>query len=49
MDSYVDERYMSICEIQIHFKFLYFTLFYINPLTPNDPYSGHTAPLTSKR
>jgi len=24
-----------------------FTLF--NPLTPNDPYSGHTAPLTSKR
>jgi len=21
----------------------------INPLTPNDPYSGHTAPLTSKR
>jgi len=22
---------------------------YINPLTPNDPYSGCTAPLTSKR
>jgi len=22
---------------------------YINPLTPEDPYSGHTAPLTSKR
>jgi len=21
----------------------------VNPLTPNDPYSGHTAPLTSKR
>ena len=21
----------------------------INPLTPNDPYSGHTAPLNSKR
>jgi len=21
----------------------------INPLMPNDPYSGHTAPLTSKR
>ena len=21
----------------------------INPLTPNDPYRGHTAPLTSKR
>jgi len=24
-------------------------LFFINPLTPNDPYSGPTAPLTSKR
>jgi len=23
--------------------------FHINPLTPNDHYSGHTAPLTSKR
>ena len=23
--------------------------FYINLLTPNDPYMGHTAPLTSKR
>ena len=22
---------------------------YINPLTPNDPYRGRTAPLTSKR
>jgi hypothetical protein len=22
---------------------------FINPLTPNDPYSGRTAPLTSKR
>ena len=22
---------------------------HINPLTPNDPYSGRTAPLTSKR
>ena len=22
---------------------------YLNPLTPNDPYSGRTAPLTSKR
>ena len=21
----------------------------LNPLTPNDPYRGHTAPLTSKR
>ena len=24
-------------------------IFYINPLTPNDPYRGRTAPLTSKR
>ena len=24
-------------------------LFIINPLTPNDPYRGRTAPLTSKR
>jgi len=23
-------------------------MFWFNPLTPNDPYSGHTAPLTSK-
>jgi len=22
---------------------------FVNPLTPNDPYSGRTAPLTSKR
>jgi len=25
------------------------TVTHINPLTPNDPYSGHTTPLTSKR
>jgi len=24
-------------------------IYFINPLTPNDPYSGRTAPLTSKR
>jgi len=24
-------------------------MIYINPLTPNDPYSGRAAPLTSKR
>ena len=24
-------------------------ILYINPLTPNDPYSGRTAPLTSNR
>ena len=27
----------------------YFHVILINPLTPNDHYSGHTAPLTSKR
>ena len=26
-----------------------YTTTYINRLTPNDPYMGHTAPLTSKR
>ena len=25
------------------------TVYFINPLTPNDDYSGRTAPLTSKR
>jgi len=28
---------------------VWYRLLYINPLTPNDPYSGRTAPLTSKR
>ena len=28
---------------------LYFRKIHVNPLTPNDPYSGRTAPLTSKR
>ena len=27
----------------------YFEIVRINPLTPNDPYRGRTAPLTSKR
>ena len=27
----------------------YIRLHYVNPLTPNDDCSGHTAPLTSKR
>jgi len=27
----------------------YVLIFWINPLTPNDPYRGRTAPLTSKR
>ena len=28
---------------------LFYDAFIVNPLTPNDPYSGRTAPLTSKR
>jgi hypothetical protein len=32
----------------LHLKCLLF-LSDLNPLTPNDPYRGHTAPLTSKR
>ena len=31
------------------FRYAYNTHPVINPLTPNDPYSGPTAPLTSKR
>ena len=30
-------------------NFINFTLININPLTPNDTYSGRTAPLASKR
>jgi len=29
--------------------FIQFPAYWINPLTPNDAYSGRTAPLTSKR
>ena len=28
--------------------FLFYIIFYINPLTPNDPYMGRTSPLTFK-
>jgi hypothetical protein len=31
------------------FKRTFFLPFMVNPLTPNDHYSGRTAPLTSKR
>jgi len=34
--------------LKLQFKTLSDLLRYINPLTPNDPYSGRTAPLTSK-
>ena len=52
-------RYNKTCRIPslhtggliLHFIFtlLFSTLWSINPLTPNDHYSGHTTPLTSKR
>jgi len=39
-------QYSTIC----HCKYMRcLAADYINPLTPNDPYSGRTAPLTSKR
>ena len=49
---------MGICTILIHLIDTMFNAvgadlpmeqFRFNPLTPNDPYSGRTAPLTSKR
>ena len=42
---------MVVC-MHIGFKFvllIYFVSRLINPLTPNDHYSGRTAPVTSKR
>ena len=35
--------------LKLQFKTLNDLLRYINRLTPNDPYMGRTAPLTSKR
>jgi len=35
--------------INILIRFFILVVFIINPLTPNDLYSGRTAPLTSKR
>jgi len=32
----------------VYFNVTYPIKFYINPLTPNDPYMGRTAPLTSR-
>jgi len=38
------------CLFKIRYNLVKFTpRVAINPLTPNDPYSGRTAPLTSKR
>ena len=38
-----DQFTSHICTLRLHSFVL------LNPLTPNDPYSGRTAPLTSKR
>ena len=41
---------LCICSyIYIRLNFMYNVYTYINRLTPNDPYMGRTAPLTSKR
>jgi hypothetical protein len=38
--------HIDICALSVSSMFCYIVL---NPLTPNDPYRGRTAPLTSKR
>ena len=37
-------------QLQVSYRIIlaFSTYFVLNPLTPNDPYSGRTAPLTSK-
>ena len=43
--------YIYMCRVIIIIIIIrcnFFRVFYINPLTPNDKYSGRTAPLTSK-
>jgi len=39
----------SVSPFQVSFHHCATLVWYINPLTPNDPYRGRTAPLTSKR
>ena len=38
----------SMLSVRISMSLLLRCVFYINPLKPNDPYRGRTAPLTSK-
>ena len=45
--SYAYSIVLSPCVTVTHIICLHFD-FLINPLTPNDPYRGRTAPLTSK-
>jgi len=46
--TYVHRQHSGLKSLII-FLFEKETSLMINPLTPNDHYSGHTAPLTSKR
>ena len=41
--------WFNVIDIITLFVFKVISGVVINPLTPNDPYSGRTAPLTSKR
>ena len=45
------EKYWRSSGVSFRLKLLVilYTTKFINPLAPNDPYSGRTAPLTSKR
>jgi len=45
--AYTGRIFMKICSDYI-LKISRETSSFINPLTPNDPYSARTAPLTSK-
>ena len=40
---------ISSVVLSVLFIFMFLLCILINPLTPNDTYSGRTAPLTSKR
>ena len=40
---------LEVVEFFNKFPVIYRTRAFVNPLTPKDPYSGRTAPLTSKR
>ena len=47
--SHTKNIYISSCKTNIFRMYCWGKLYTFNPLTPNDPYRGRTAPLTSKR
>ena len=50
MHGYLNVRFtLQSSEVSANTKFPALNTCYVNPLTPNDHYSGRTAPLTSKR